>query len=219
MIAKIADTGLYAVIDGRNDLRPIRQIGYNPGSTVYTPPGVVVLQPLKQLIAAGQNPLEALLNTMYGFQVSLTSEVDVQHDLHGLIKAAKKEEWYDAVQVVDFMALTGAIKRYQTLPNGSIIDLLSDFEPKQKRPNINALERNGNELMFSIIKHLGLWGLLPYLYAKEGITFDDLNKCIKEWITEESDRRRYVVKELIPLLRTLRSPVLTEAMVRALILS
>ena len=219
----IAATGFFAAIDTNHPLKVIRSIGYRPGATVTTPDGVDVFQPPPQLIWPGgdsnqpaiRTAFDAFLQTLYGAGATLSS-TSVIHDLHSEMISGNVTSQYAGVQVVDFMAFCGAISRQQTLPDGTQVDCLN-IAPGAPRPLMRDLERKDNVLMFSIITHLGIQGMLPYLYSREGITFKDFCEELRKWKPDQFDRENYVINTLIPLLRLERSPVLTEEQINELI--
>lgn len=226
MAVTISDTGFYAVVNFASPGKEITLVDYGPGKTVYTPPYLIVIEPADislygQLTWDGVSPqirtgLEAFLQTLYGSGASLTSN-SVQHDLDSAINEAGLAGDYAKVQVVDFMAFTGALKRFQTLQDGTQVDLLG-LGPGDARPNLNDLERNEDfGLMYGVIDHLGVQGILPYLYVKEGINFKQFCDRIRVWKEEKEDRELWVYSTLIPLLRLQNAPVLTEQEVLDLI--
>lgn len=226
MAVTISDKGFYAVVNFASPGKEITALNYGPGKTVYTPPYLIVIEPADftlygQPVWDGVSPpirteLEAFLQTLYGAGASLTSN-SVQHNLDTAINEAGLAGDYAKVQVVDFMAFTGALKRYQTLQDGTQVDLLS-LGLGDTRPNLNDLERNEDfNLMYGIIDHLGVQGILPYLYVKEGINFKQFCDRIRVWKQEKEEREVWVYQTLIPLLRVQKAPVLTEAQVQELI--
>ena len=219
----IGSTGFYAAVDFRVPSPIILKIGYRPGVTISTPPGVVVIQPVPQLIWPDGNqsqpqirtPFEAFLQTLYGANATLTS-ASTTHDLHSEMVAGGVAGQYAKVAIVDFMAFTAVLKRYQTLPDGEQVDLLS-LGPGDVRPNINDLKRNGMDLMKDIITHLGIQGIYPYLYTKEGISFKELCDYLREWLPDVIDRTAYVYSTFLPILKAEKSPILTESQIFSLI--
>lgn len=220
-MSTIADTGFYAIVDFTSPTREILRIGYRPGSKVRVKAGYIVVQPLPNLIidengAVIRTALEAFLQTLYGYGASLTSS-SMKHDLHSAIVDNGLESQYADIEVVDFMAFTGALNRLQTLKNGTQVDLLG-LGPDDIRPNLNDLVfKDDFSLMYGIIDHVGVEGIYPYLFVKEGISFDQLAARIKVWKPEADDRKEYVYNTLLGLLRQLRAPVLTEKQVAILI--
>ncbi len=221
----IADTGFFAVIDLLQPLKPVTMIGYRPGAKITPPLGRVTVQPLPQLIwpngdsnqPAIRTAFEAFMQTLYGSGASLTSE-SVTHQLDEEMRAAGSTvtAQYARVQVVDFMAFCGAISRQQTLPDGTQVDCLA-LGPGDERPLMRDLERKDNNLMFSIITHLGIQGMLPYLYAGDAITFKDFCDQLRIWKPDPVARSLYVFGELVSLLRLAKSPVLSEAQILELV--
>lgn len=228
MATTIASSGFYGVVDFLSSAKEILEVGYAPGVTKYTPPYQIVVQPPDPLIYEYVNgvktdpevqirtPFEAFLQTMYGAGASLTSK-SIFHDLNADMIEAGVTDQYAGVEVVDFMAFTGAIDRYQTLPDGTLVDCLS-ITPGDPRPNLNGLiSKEDFSLMYAIISHVGIQGIYPYLYASEGINFKQFCDRLRIWKPEKEERTTYIYTELIPLLRTLKAPVLTEAQVLSLV--
>ena len=222
MPTTVSDTGFYAVINFASPGKEITSIGHNVGATIYNPPGTAVIEPADLPLYGTdtpdpdaeyiRTPFEAFLQTLYGAGVSLTSS-SVEHDLNADIEAAGLSDDYAKVQVADFMAFCGALKRYQTLKDGTQVDLLS-LGPGDERPNLNDLQRSDDfTLMYGIIDHIGIQGILPYLYVKEGLTFDELCERIRAWKTIKEERETWTYEKLIPLLREQKAPVLTEQQV------
>ena len=228
MATTIATSGFYGIVNFASPSKEIVEVGYSPGDTKYTPPYLVVVQPPDFLIyeyvdgikvdpeVKIRTEFEAFLQTLYGAGASLTSQ-SVLHDLNQSMIDNGITDQYGGVQVVDFMAFTGAIDRYQTLPDGTLVDCL-DITPGDPRPNLNGLNvKDDFGLMYEIINHIGIQGIYPYLYAREGISFDEFCERLIIWKPETTERTGYIYAELIPLLRTLKAPVLTEAQVLSLI--
>lgn len=228
MATTIADSGFFGILDFSSETREIVEVGYAPGTTKYTPAWLIVVQPLDNLIyeyvdgtktdpaVQIRTPFDAFLQTMYGYGASFTSK-SVTHDLNADMVENDLTGQYADVEVVDFMAFTGAIDRYQTLPDGTLVDCLS-ITPGDPRPNLNGLvSKEDFSLMYAIIDHVGIQGIYPYLYAKEGINFKQFCDRLRIWKPETKERAAYIYTELIPLLRTLKSPVLTEVQVLSLI--
>jgi hypothetical protein len=71
--------------------------------------------------------------------------------------------------------------------------------------------------MQGIITHLGIQGIYPYLYTKEGITFKELCDYLREWIPDLTERATYVYTEFLPILKSQKSPILTEAQITSLL--
>lgn len=219
----IAQTGFFACVDFTHPLKLIRYLGFKPGANISTPPGIFVVQPPAQLIwpnGDSQQPqirtaFEAFLQTLYGAGATLSSD-SVSHDLNSSMVTGGVLSQYAGVQVVDFMAFCGAISRQQTLPDGTQVDCLN-IAPGAPRPLMRDLERKNNNLMFSIIRHIGIQGILPYLYARDGITFKDFCDELRIWKPEKNERAGYVYAALIGILRSERAPVLTEAQINELI--
>ena len=164
MPTTISDTGFYAVVNFASPGKEILSIGHNVGVTIYNPPGTAVIEPADLPLYGTdtpdpdaeyiRTPFEAFLQTLYGAGVSLTSS-SVEHDLNADIEAAGLSDDYAKVQVADFMAFCGALKRYQTLKDGTQVDLLS-LGPGDERPNLNDLQRSDDfTLMYGIIDHIG----------------------------------------------------------------
>jgi hypothetical protein len=225
-------TGFYAIVDFDHPDKIIRSIGYSPGARIWnhgilnTPPpyvGKMVVEPNPTLIwpegnpanTAIRTPFEAFMQTIYGVEASLSSE-SVSHDLHSEMVAGGVTAQYAKVAIVDFMAFTGVLRKFQTLPNGSQVDLL-ELGPGDVRPNINDLVRNGLDLMHNIITHLGIQGIYPYLYTKEGISFEELCDYLREWIPDVAERTEYVYSTFIPILRAEKSPILTYEQIDSLL--
>lgn len=240
MATTIADSGFYGIVNFATSSKEIVEVGYAPGITKYTPPYLVVVQPPDNLIYKYETqiqvtlggtievqvkvepeeqirtPFEAFLQTLYGYSASLTSE-SVYHDLNQDMIDNGLTGQYARVQVVDFMAFTGAIDRYQTLPDGTLVDCLS-IEAGEPRPNLNGLKfKDDFSLMNEVIRHIGIQGMYPYLYAREGIDFKEFCDQLRIWKPEKEERETYIYDTLIPLLRVEKSPVLTEAQVLSLV--
>lgn len=217
-----SNKGFYAILDYTKPTKDILAVGYLPGKSIYTPAYHIVVQPSDMLVYGQEvwdgivepirTPLEALLQTIYGAGASLTS-TSKKFSLHLDIVENSLEDQYESVEVVDFMAFCGALKRYQTLADGSQIDLLM-LGPGDTRPNINDLVfSNSFDLMYDIIDLIGIEGMYPYLYAKDGIDFAVLSDRIKAWIPDLSERQTWVYNTMIPLLRELRAPVLSQSQI------
>ena len=229
--------GFFAIVDFSSKSKTVLDVGYvTPGtakkwmhSILNTPPpytGKMVVEPNPTLIWPSGNPanppirsvFEAFLQTLYGVNASLTSD-SRKHDLHSQMVAGGVDSQYGEVEIVDFMAFTGAIDRQQTLPDGTVIDCLNIAEGAP-RPLVSALRKKPDfSTMYQIIEHLGIEGMYPSLYAREGITFAQFTDRIHAWIPDQPTREAYVYNTLIPLLRNqaLKAPVLTEAMINQLI--
>ena len=204
MATPIGSSGFWAQVDLNDPTRPIFRVGYSPGATVHSPEGLQVIQANPVLMqdppnGLGNNAIEAFLNTLYGVGANLYGD-DKIFDLSDKMEEAGILDQFDKIQIVDFMALTEAIERYQVLPNGEQVDTLS-FQPSQKRPGLQGLKRKDNVLMMAVIKHLGLWAFAPYLWSVGGIDFDEFDYCIKQWKPDKADRTKYFTETLMPLLR------------------
>ena len=228
MATTIADSGFYGIVDFATASKEIVGVGYAPGVTIYSPAYQVVVQPPDDLIYEYEDGVkvdpvvqirtafEAFLQTLYGAGASLTSD-SVFHDLDSVMIDAGVSDQYSGIEIVDFMAFTGAVDRFQTMPDGSQEDLLS-LGPGDPRPNVNAITSEGDfSLMYEVIDHLGIQGMYPYLYSREGINFKEFCDRLRIWKEEAEERQEYVYQTLIPLLRLEKSPVLTEAQVLSLI--
>lgn len=225
----IESTGFYAVFNGADPFREIRDVGYKPGKTIYpgAGPGVfpVVVQPAETEVwkhtpdpVTGvpvkdepevriRTDFEAFLRTLYGAQCELVG-AGTGFDLFDQMKAAGVLEQCGSVQIVDFMALTGAIATQQTLPDGTQVNCTT-LGPGDVRPLISTLKRQDDSLMWSIIDFLGLQGMIPYLYASEAIGFPTLCARLKSWIPNVDERSAYIVSILRPALRSKGTPVFT----------
>ncbi len=225
----IKSTGFYAVFNGADQFREIRDIGYRPGATIYPAagPGVfpVVVQPAETEVwkhtISPENGLpvkddpevrirtdfEAFLRTLYGAQCELVG-IGAGFDLFDQMRAANVLEQCGSVQIVDFMALTGAIAPQQTLPDGTQVDC-TKLGPGDVRPLVSTLKRQDDSLMWSIIDFLGLQGMIPYLYASGAIDFNTLCTRLKAWIPNVEERSGYIVSILRPALRSKGTPVFT----------
>lgn len=230
MATTINDSGFFGIVDFSSPSKEIVSVGYDPGVTKYTAPWLIVVQPVDFLIyqyidgvktdpaVKIRTEFDAFLQTLYGAGASLTSN-SIFHDLNSDMEANDLTDQYADVEVVDFMAFTGAIDRYQTLPDGSLVDCLN-ITPGSPRPNLNGLvSKEDFSLMYQIIEHLGIQGIYPYLYAKEGINFKQFCDRLRIWKQDTKERTDYIYQKLIPLLRTpaLKAPVLTEAQVLELV--
>lgn len=232
MATTIADSGFYGIVDFSTASKEIVGIGYDPGVTIFSPASQIVVQPPDSQIykydgnqratdedgndIQERTPFEAFLQTLYGAGASLTSE-SVFHDLDTVMVEAGVSDQYSGIEIVDFMAFTGAVDRFQTMPDGSQVDLLS-LGPDDTRPNVNAITSEGDlSLMYEVIDHLGIQGMYPYLYSREGINFKEFCDRLRIWKEEAEERQEYVYQTLIPILRTEKSPVLTESQVLSLI--
>lgn len=224
--ARIKSTGFYAVVDFRFAIKPIRKIGYKPGILLQTPPGRVVIQPANRALYGVDNPaldqemirtpLEAFLQTLYFVGASLSS-LSGNFDLDEEMIEGGVDDQYGRVQITDFMAFTGALKRFQTLRNGNQVDLLG-LIAGDKRPNLNDLNRSDDfKLMFGVIRHLGIQGILPYLYLREGINFKEFCDEFRLWKETAEEREEFVYGRLQPILRMNNAPVLSEENINNLI--
>jgi len=204
MATIIAATGFWAQLDTRQAGLPVLRAGYSPGIKIYSPAWLPIVQPNPALMldppaGPGNNALEAFLNTLYGAGANLISDERRFH-LSDEMEAAGELDQFDKLQVVDFMALTEAVERHQVMPDGTQVDLLS-FQPGQQRPGLQGLQKKDSSVMLKVIRHLGLQGFCPHLWARGGITFQEFSACLKEWKPDLQARQQYVAGPLNTLLR------------------
>lgn len=217
-------TGFYAVVNFSPPSPTITKIGYRPGIKIWMPNffaalpdqyGRAVIQPLPTDIWTGgdpsatqiRTPFESFLRVLYGVQCEMTGRNNLP-DLYNDMDAAGVLSQCAAVQVVDFMAFCGAIERYQVLPGGSQVDCLR-FGAGDNRPLVADLRRKDDSLMWQIIEFLGLWGMLPHLFIKGGISFETFIEKLKVWQPEPEARQAYYVSTLRNVLRQGNAPVLS----------
>ena len=231
-------TGFYAIVQFGPTFRTIQKIGYKPGATFYIPSlfddpmipdafGRIVVQPVPSEVWGSNNPIdwtdankvrepfEAFLRTLYGAEVSLTG-TEMLSGLYEQMKAADVLKQCGEVEVIDFMAFTDAIERQQVLPNGEQVDVLT-LLPGDKRPLVSDLVRKSDSLMWQIIEFLGLWGMLPYLFAGGGITFKQLCDRLRAWKPDQEEREEYVFEILRPALVSKNHPVLSFDQINSLV--
>lgn len=147
------------------------------------------------LAAFSGNELAAFIYKAYQAQINV--EQGKSLNLHrDIVKAGlynpPTADPYAGIRPLDFMCLTGA----KILPEGIATYIPSPGgPPPPERPNLWQVENAPDEdraTMFSVIKFLGIWGLLKHLYIVQGgITWPEFVKCIHTWLPTYEERAAY----------------------------
>lgn len=219
----------YAVFDHTQAHKPLVQICYND-NTVWS--GLYILEPDYTHPKIGlypdpetnpvdpnleiRNKLESFLLHLYGAGVFI-ADTEIFYDLDSDIMSAGIGSMYETVNVLDFMVLTGAKRQHYKLPDGTIKDLTT-LGPGDDdiRTFLTDVENEDWQLMNDIIKHIGLKGLVPYLYASRGIDFATFAELILFFYPDTPTRKAYFATTLDPFLKSKRVPIFTQSQLQTL---
>lgn len=194
------EAGFYARFDANQAHKPLVSIHYddvNMSSPHYileptfTHPTIglykdVDADPIDDASNIARNEFESFLLHLYGADVFISS-TDVYHDLDADMEAGGITSMYDGVNVLDFMVLTSAKVRNYKQPDGTILDLMT-LGYDDTRPNLTDVPDLDQTLMKDVIKHVGLKGFVPYLYAAEGIDFATFAELILFFYPDATER-------------------------------
>lgn len=159
--------------------------------------------------------------TLYGAQLNTyqsLKSVEESLNLDAAILEANQESQYDAIQIVDFMALTGAVSRFWKVTGNGTINILT-LGPDDDRPEITELERGDGGLQLEqVVKYVGLFSLVKRLFAAGAISFDKLSELYHWFWPNRTERMEKVFgrfpndpASLQAFLVLKRHPLLTDA--------
>lgn len=218
---RTGDPDFYAIFEGTG-VKSILRIHYDGRNVLDKNP---ILEPAytHPLFGRGPDPenpirsdLEVFLLTIYFANLYLGSD-KIINDLHADLVAAGITAQYDTLNVIDFMVLTGAKEREYRKPDNTVGDIMT-LGSADPRPTLLEVDDtpDGNELMIEIIKYRGFRGFIPNLYAKKGISFEDLVDLVKHFFPDLTDRANYYANELGPQLKLKQVPIFTTTQLKAL---
>ena len=221
-IYKTSDTGFWASYDPRNEKKPLRGIGYNQATVRNRYP--IVLTDALFLMAYGGKEFSAFLMTIYKAGLHISEEGVKDFNLHrDIVKAgnfdysdpdpANWKDSYGEMKPLDFMVLTGAIIYPEIMTH---IPSAENPTPPA-RPEIYTLPKGDSNLMFMVIKHLGMWGVLQHLFLKGGITFQEFKTEIRRYLKTEEERRNYYGNVLNKFLVYNNYPLWSDSMINTFI--
>lgn len=205
-----AITGYYATYDNGTPLKPLTGLGYFTG-TLHTKDSVIV--PDSGLISVGINPFSAFLMSMYNAGLHIAGGGNVFFDLSQQMDEAGQLSDFESVQILDFMSLLGAVLYDATIH----IQTPTNPTPPARPPVATILAQSPGDpaLMLEVMKHLGLSGILKFLYGERGISFEQFCECWTFFYpTQELQEQHY--ETTINYLRT-KGIMLTGAQSEALI--
>lgn len=225
------ENGFYACFDATQAHKPLVSIHYddiNISSPYYileptfTHPTIglykdVNADPIDAESNIARNEFESFLLHLYGAGVFISSTT-VNHDLDADMVSGSIASMYNDVNVLDFMVLTGAKVRNYKQPDGTILDLMT-LGYDDDRPNLTDVPNLDQTLMKDVIKHVGLKGFVPYLYAAEGIDFDTFTELVLFFYPDPVERATYWATPTTGLDAFLKSksvPMLTETQLQQL---
>ncbi len=207
--------------------KPPVAMGYTAG---YVGGPFILFETNPGSIAAHRTLLESFLLTVYGAGVNLGG--DSVFNLDADMKAAggtvistmyRHLDEIDPVtgiptgnpaRALDFLVLTQAKKREYTQPDGEKINLMN-LGATDPRPLIADVEDTGDRsLLFRVVRQLGIYECLKYLYSVGGITFVELCDHLKEAMPDRTQRAAYL-PGLTAFLRLRRNQIFTPEQIDA----
>lgn len=182
--------GFYALFDHNQAHKPLMGIYYDANKRYskyyilepnFLHPTIglykdINADPIGDSANAARNEFESFLLHLYAADVFI-SDSNIYYDLDADMQNAGITSMYNDVNILDFMVLTQAKVRNYKQPDGTILDLMT-LGYDSERPNLTDVPNKDNSLMKDVIKHVGLKGFVPYLYAAEGIDFDTFAELI-----------------------------------------
>lgn len=198
----------YAVIDPTPGVGKLHRLGFTSGPVASRFPiiepayAMFPLQPMKPDGNGGETPttktrsqLEVFLMTLYGAQLNIfqsLSSVEESLNLDAQILEAGQEAQYESIQIVDFLALTGAVSRFWKVTGNGTVNVL-ELGPDDERPEITELERGDGGLQLEqVVKYVGLFSLVKRLFAAGAISFDKLNELYHWFWPNRTERMEKV---------------------------
>lgn len=222
------DADFYAVFDHTKSHLPLLSIYYDD-RTMASPYYIIEGAYLDANIGIWEDPdtqltrvrgkFESFLLTLYGADIFIaddngTHKIDDDMVAAGLLDKDDTAGTtpYDDLNILDFMVLTRAKKRYYTKPDGSIIDLMA-LGPSETRPVLTDVddEQPDRELLKAVIKNLGMKGFCQYLYAGEAISFKIFCELIEYFFPGILERITYYNSTIKPFFKANRVPMLSAA--------
>lgn len=158
---------------------------------------------------ADRTELEKFLLALYASGTILAGDTQNVNDLNADMVKYGITDQYASINIADFMVFTGAIDRLYQKADGSYVDITT-LGPNDQRPFIREVPKRSYDLMLKIITHTGMSGIVKYLYASEGITFEQLVDCTLHFYPDKQERRNHFNYELLPFLISKFVPSLTE---------
>ena len=224
------ENGFFVCFDATDHIKPLKSIHYNDINTsteyyilepMLTHPVIgMYIDPdgdLNDAANIARNEFESFLLHLYAAGVFISS-TDDYHDLDADMVEAGITSMYDGVNVLDFLVLTGAKVRNYKQSDGTILDLMT-LGPSDTRPNLTDVPDIDISLVKDVVKHIGLKGFVPYLYAAEGIDFDTFAELVLFFYPDATDRATYWATPSTGLQAFLTSksvPMLTELQLQQL---
>lgn len=137
-----------------------------------------------------ERELEYFLLMLYASGVSLTSASGQQFNLHADMASAGVLSHYSRIRVDDFARLTGVI-----VLDGQFL------APGSNRLDLTKVQKNGVEGLNETIRHLGIWGLIDYLYVGLVLNESQYGALLREWKPSLSAREQHIYQVLTPFSR------------------
>lgn len=233
-INKIGDTnifrgpGFYGILKSAMDWR-LHEIGYSPDSRAIRSNRPVIadiprppVQPT-QLAPIFGGELPAFLFIIYGAGVVL-DDPNISFDLDRDIQAAGLDEilqptgysegQYDKVQPLDFCVITGR-KEYKYLEDH--MNIAKNWNPEKNqfdttpRPPLTEQPNGKEDLFLSIIKHLGISGIIGSMYASEAMSWKEYLDCaVHFWLGDAARMAKELARLSLLLPRKVGRPLTDE---------
>ena len=150
------------------------------------------------ITATPERECEMFIRMLYviGIQLDdLGTVFDLQTPLEvaGMLAKTPAEgtNFYNSIEVFDFMAMTGAIE----YPFNRLI-------PGEVRPVVSSVPQLDRTLMLNVIRKLGIWGYALNILSEYGMSITEFAMILAEWKQTQQDRADYVNSYAVGFLRT-----------------